>query len=243
MKNKILHELNFKTLLGYPDEFQPQCDYEKPICCHKFCIECERSGVANTGGVTLMSHGCDTDDFEKILGSKVDKPAAVEDPIMFLLEEPGKDFPWRKERSFSGVTKKIPVCRYYFSPTSKSWPQSIDDVNGDYYGTYFAYIMRAHSLADVYITNLVKCKWDVKRSPSAETNCVRLFLAEEIKEFKPRIVFCFGRKAYGGLCDKFPDLWKQCVYLYHPAARMKRSKFFSENDEWIRDALHKRKQA
>lgn len=72
MKNKFLHELNFKTHPGYPDEFQPQHYYENPICCNGYCIECKTSGaLAKAGGkLTNMSHGCDISDFKKILGQR-----------------------------------------------------------------------------------------------------------------------------------------------------------------------------
>jgi hypothetical protein len=88
MKNKVLHNLNFKELLGYPDEFQPQHQYDSPICCDRYCIECETSGtLAKAGGkLTNMSHGCDIFDFEKILGPQVITRDAVVCPIMFLLE-------------------------------------------------------------------------------------------------------------------------------------------------------------
>jgi hypothetical protein len=201
-------------------------------------------------GVTLMSHGCDTDDFETILKSKINNRASVKEPITFLLEDPGSDWKEiREERTHEddkNLKKKIPVKHYYFSPSSESWPQSVEEVksNGNYYGTYFAYVMQKHSLANVYITNVVKCKWvGENRTESAEETCVNLYLQKELNEFSPRIVFCFGRKAYGAMGSRFPNLREKCVYLRHPACRMSRSKFFSENDETIRDALNKLKQA
>jgi hypothetical protein len=206
--------------------------------------------MTNACGDTLMSHGCDTDDFETILKSKINNRDGVKEPIMFLLEDPGGD--WKEIREEiphednKNLKKKIPVKHYYFSPSSESWPQSVEEVksNGNYYGTYFAYLMQKHSLANVYITNLVKCKWvGENRTNSAEETCVNLYLKEEIDKFSPRFVFCFGKKAYGAFGARFPTLREKSVYLRHPAARMSRNIFFSENDEWIRDALTKRKQA
>jgi hypothetical protein len=250
MKNKTLRNLNFKKLLEYPDDFQTKHKYDPPINCNRFCIECEKNGeMTNACGATLMSHGCDTDDFEAILGPRIINRDEVKEPIMFLLEDPGGDWKEiREERTHEddkNLKKKIPVKHYYFSPSSESWPQSVEEVksNGNYYGTYFAYVMQKYSLANVYITNLVKCKWvGSKRSVKAEDTCVNLYLQKELDEFLPRIVFCFGRIAYGAMGGRFPNLREKCVYLRHPAYR-RPSKFFSENDEKIRDALNKLKQA
>jgi hypothetical protein len=246
MKSQFLRNLNFKQLLEYPDDFQTKHIYDPPISCNRFCIECEKNGAMTKAcGDTLMSHGCDTDDFETILKSKISNRDGVNEPIMFLLEDPGGD--WKEMREEitheddKNLKKKIPVKFHYFSPSGKSWPQSVEEVT-DKYGTYFAYVMQKHSLANVYITNLVKCKWvGRKRTDSAEDTCVNLYLKKELNEFSPRIIFCFGRKAYGAMGGTFPDLREKCVYLCHPAARMSRNKFFSENDEKIRDALNKLK--
>jgi hypothetical protein len=105
MKNKLLHELNFKRLLGYPDNFQPQFIFDVPIHCDRFCIECEESGTAKAGGLTLISLGCDTDDFERILGPRISTQKAVEFPIMFLLLDPGEDWKQAEEVCFKGFKK------------------------------------------------------------------------------------------------------------------------------------------
>jgi len=241
MKNQILRDLNFKTLLGYPNEFHPRNRYDNPIYCDGFCVECEECGtLAEAGGkLTRMSHGCDTDDFEKVLGTKVCTSDAVETHIMFLLEDPGGDYDLGEKITFHGIVKEPPVKHYYWSPSLKSWPQSIEDMT-DNYGSYFAYIMQKHSLANVYITNLVKCKRvDVQKPWLVEEKCVSHFLEKEMKEFSPGIVFCFSWKVFNSVHSRFPKL--NSVYLRHPAARMSRNKLVSENDELITDALGKLK--
>jgi hypothetical protein len=244
MNNTFLRRLNFTELLGYPDELQPKHHYEKPISCDRYCIDCETNGtLAKAGGkLTNISHGCDIFDFENILGPKAKTRDAVEYPIMFILEDPGGEYALGKEVPFSGFVKKPPVSHYYFSPRLNSWPQSIEDVlkDGNYYGSYFAYVMQSHSLSDVYITNVVKCKRvDVEKPHLVEANCVRRFLEKEMKEFSPRIVFCFGKKVFKAVGSRFPDL--NCLLLYHPSfiqnfsktKGMSRAEAISENDRRI----------
>jgi hypothetical protein len=249
MKNKALHDLNFKKLLEYPEVFQPQNYYEDPIPCERFCIECETSGtLAKAGGtLTLMSHGCDSSDFESILGSRPNVANDINDPIMFLLEDPGgDDGDIRNEVTQSTVTKKIPTTHYYFSPTVSSWPQTIGDViqNKNFYGTYFAYLMQRHCLANVYITNMVKCKKEPKGNRSLiEEKCVSKFLSREIQAFEPKLVFCFRKEILPVMQFRFPNI--PAVWLYHPVyiqAYCRRhhrtpTEVAQENDQRIEAAL------
>jgi hypothetical protein len=148
MKNKVLHKLNFETLLSYPTEFQPRHHYGAPICCDRFCIQCEADGTLKEAGgkLTLMSHGCEISDFEQLLGPMPEQEKFLNAPVMFLLEDPGGDYDLGEDRTFNGFTKTPPVNHYYFSTASKTWPRSLDDVirDGNYYGTYFAYLIQKH---------------------------------------------------------------------------------------------------
>lgn len=224
MKNSNLRRLNFNELLYYPEKFQPAHFYRNPVTCTGFCVECEKTGVLDQakGRLTLMSHACDTSDFEAIIGERLSPLLPVDVPVMFLLEDPGGDYGLGENIEFSGVTKKPPVKHYYFSTGLSSWPESIDSLDGNFYGSYFAYIMKRHSLADVYITNIVKCKREGVENPHIiEDMCVKSFLAREIKEFSPVSVFCFGTKVFHGLRGRFPD--QRCVCLYHPSFIQNRS--------------------
>lgn len=224
MKNKNLHRLNFKELLHYPEEVRPANYYETPAACTGFCIECEKTGALDRakGKLTLMSHACDTDDFEVLLGEKLSPVQPVNAPVMFLLEDPGGDYNLGENITFSGSTKKPPVNHYYFSTGLSSWPKSIDSLDGNFYGSYFAYIMKRHSLTNVYMTNTVKCKRVGVENPHIiEDVCVRTFLAKEIAEFSPISVFCFGTKVFHGLRGRFPE--QRCICLYHPSFIQNRS--------------------
>ena len=244
MKNEFLRQLNFETLLGYPKDFRPQHKYDAELPCKRFCVACEKSGTLDKshGKLTLMSHGCDSDDFERVLRSRLNRPAAITEPILFLLEDPGGDYSdIREPILFEGIEKKIPVTHYYFAPSTQSWPQTIEEVieDGNRYGSYFAYIMWKYSLSNVYITNLVKCKREgVQNRSLVEEHCVSVFLEKELSAFLPRLIFCFGRRTFNALCYRFPELTERAHYMYHPATRRSLSRIASDNDERIQNALN-----
>ncbi len=93
-----------------------------------------------------MSHGADTADFEVVLGPRPDngQPPVIA-PIMFLLQDPGKDYGNGQEVLFGGFRKRPPVRHYYWTPAPGPWPKHPDEFGGDFYGPYFAYLMRTHS--------------------------------------------------------------------------------------------------
>jgi len=253
MKNKTLHHLNFQELLQYPDSFSPRHFYDEPISCRGFCVHCEKSGVLERakGALTLMSHGCDTSDFESLFEKPLPAPEPVKDPILFLLQDPGGDYELGEEQTFSGVTKKPPIRHYYFSTGLPGWPESVEDLDGNYYGSYFAYILNTHSLSNAYITNLVKCKLvkckrgSVERPKLVEDACFHRFLSREIEEFRPRVVFCFGRRVHNSLRARMPD--QRCVWLLHPSFIQNRSytqglsprEAILENERRIREELQR----
>ena len=161
MKNNLLAKINFQEILNYHGQPIVQNSYSKPLNCHGYCISCEESGLLQqTGGrLELMSHGCDSSDFETLLGLLPKEGLQVKQPILFLLENPGEDYGNGMPIEFRGFRKKPPVYHYYWTPNIENWPERISQFNGNFYGPYFAYLMRKHQLINVYITNLIKCKW------------------------------------------------------------------------------------
>jgi len=218
MKNKVLHDLNFKELLDYPAEFQPQSYFNPPIKCTGFCTDCESNGVMEKAGgkLTLMSHGCDASDIETILGTSPARTKHVAAPAMFLLEDPGGDYDFRTPIEHKGITKKVPDGIYYFSPNCKTWPSSFAEVmeSENYYGNYFAYLMQRHGLDDVYITNIVKCKAEQNKG-LVVNNCVSKYLDREVAAFKPQLIFCFVKYWTGFIKNRYPQV--PVVWLFHPA--------------------------
>lgn len=250
MKNQELRRLNFRELLSYPDTLVPKHKFDKgEVKCDGFCTECERANIlGNTGGrLTLMSHGCDTSDFESVIGHPVpfQKPA-VDLPVMFLLEDPGGDYGLGEDVQCGGVTKKPPVNEYYFTPRDKRWPVAFGEVGDHFYGNYFAYLMCKHGLSNVYITNAIKCKLegDKNKWPVAR-NCADRFLKREVEAFSPELVFCFGGKAFDVFRAMLPALQTKSVKLYHPSfiqnraqtIRMTRESAADRNDSWISAAM------
>src|ERR1041385_3720515 len=102
MRNKALHRLNFNELLGYGGVVQRKHFYDYPANCDSFCVKCEKNGTLEKAGgkLTLMSHGCDTSDFEAAIGSVLPVSNPIDFPILFLLQDPGGDYDLGEEMSF-----------------------------------------------------------------------------------------------------------------------------------------------
>ena len=78
--------MNFNDLLLYGGQPPVQNKYASPLPCKGYCVSCEKKyGIA----LDLMSHGCDSSDFEKAIGKPmlaVSGRSDIDRPIMFLLE-------------------------------------------------------------------------------------------------------------------------------------------------------------
>jgi hypothetical protein len=246
MKNPLLESLNFKELLCYSSKFFPKHFYDSPIECCSFCVECEKNGAIKMAGgkLTLMSHACDTYDYELLFQQPLEGDHLILDPIIIILENPGKDYSLGKEITYQNVTKKPPVYHYYFSTELGSWPSTYEDLDGNYYGSYFAYLIKRHGLKNAYITNLVKCKTVDSHSPHfVEQSCVNAILTREIEIFQPKLALCFSRKVYNSFRRYFPQI--KSLYIYHPSFIRNRSytkgitpkEAMQKNDLRVGDAL------
>jgi hypothetical protein len=219
-----------------------------------------------------MSHGADTEDFEKSICNL--PPGGLDVSVAFLLESPGGDSSLGEKIEYKaeGITKRPPVGQYYWTtpqpenlstPQEAKWPKDSSELKNQY-GDYFAYLIWTHKFHNAYFTNIVKCnltKRDgdkfIRYEPDRDAgnrdykilnNCYNRFLIEEMRIVKPQIVFYFGLKAahladYAGLHSLLSGQQAaQMVTLWHPAACRSQSQIISHNDELIRDALNKRKQ-
>ena len=165
-----LFNLNFKNLLKYQDNFpiQNRYDDESKLVCYGFCTECEDKGKVSEDEV-LMSHGCHSSVYQELIQEK--NTFTNNEPIMFLLENPGGDYGNGDSVTYNSITKKPPVKHFYFTPNCELWPGD-DDINiiaKNPYGNYFAYLMQKYSLGNVYITNCIKCKYT--ENYEASKNC------------------------------------------------------------------------
>lgn len=254
MKDKRLVQLNFSRIVDYGGMPPIKNAYNLKEVCKGYCVSCEKQGLlARTGGrLDLMSHGCDFSDFETALGPMPKKASPINLPILFLLENPGADYGNGAKVNFLDFQlfrKEPPVYCYYWVPDIKTWPISHTDLKGKsaHYGPYFAYLMHQHQLRNIYITNVVKCRWVSKSKRAGKhtpeqivENCVDQFLGEEFRIFSPKIVFCFGGRATNAFKQfKGQKKWDHIMMesLYHPAARISRGKLIQENDRRIKEAI------
>lgn len=252
MRDSRLSYLNFQELLDYGGQPPVRNEYDPSLCCRGYCVSCEKNGLLEkTGGrLDLMSHGCDSADFESILGPMPRKGVSVEQPVLFLLENPGRDYKNGKPVEFQGYQKQPPVNVYYWTDI-ECWPHDLTQFKGNFYGPYFAYLMWRHQLLNVYITNLIKCKWDNGNARKTPTpiieHCTERHLKREVQFFAPKLVFCFGRAAKNG-CEEFfrrEKLNCPAVYLYHPSFIRDRyqtggktqQELIQENDDSAKEAL------
>ena len=229
-----LFNLNFKNLLKYQDNFpiQNRYDDESKLVCYGFCTECEDKGKVSEDEV-LMSHGCHSSVYQELIQEK--NTFTNNEPIMFLLENPGGDYGNGDSVTYNSITKKPPVKHFYFTPNCESWPGD-DDINiiaKNPYGNYFAYLMQKYSLGNVYITNCIKCKYT--ENYEASKNCCKKWLEEEIEIFKPTKIVCFGCKAEKLYNYYFKRYGIEFKRLLHPAARRSRSYIIKENDQRLTD--------
>ncbi len=259
MKSAALRELNFRELIDYGGQPPVQNRYADPLPCRGYCVDCEESGTlkAAGGSLDLMSHGCDSSDFVAILGPLSRTGPGVTAPVLFLLENPGSDERYQNGGiiRFRTFRKKPPVNHYYWTPSGDAWPNRIRDIvdDSDHYGRYFAYLMQRHELLNVYITNVVKCRWregtdgDGTTGASAVAeHCAERHLKRELKIFAPRLAFCFGGAAERELRAYAPHDCR-VAKLLHPSyiknrsqtdpKRRSKEELFTENDERIENAL------
>jgi hypothetical protein len=249
LRDPRLVDLNFRKLLHYGGQPPVKYEYPTPIPCTGYCVSCEEKGVlAKAGGkLDLMSHGCDSQDFTSVLGRMPREGPVVSAAFLFVLEKPGGDWESGAEVPWRGFRKQPPNKHYYWSPHPGTWPRSIREFRGNFYGPYFAYLMRKHGLQNVYITNTVKCKWTPGRDESPIIDhCSRLFLKREVTLFAPRLAFCFGTNARVNSMRVLPPAARCSVTeLYHPNYIKQKCRFHHRtpqecvtiNDRRIRKAL------
>ena len=225
MRNLKLANLNFRELLNYGGQpIVKSFYYDSPLNCIDYCILCEQRSVFPNQNDCFdqMSHGCDTSDYETLIGElKTDR--IVNFPILFLLENPGGDNGNGEIVPYKGYAKQPPINHYYWADID-DWPTNADNLK-HYYGPYFAYLMKKFGLKNVYITNLIKCNVIKKEKKNfdyrlAQSLCTENWLKKEIEIFSPKIIFSFGNRATDGYKEFKSKFGFQInsFNLYHPEA-------------------------
>ena len=257
MKNLRLVDLNFREVLGYGK--QPTVEFKRkdPAPCLSYCVRCEEDGVLLKAGgrLDLISHGCDSEDYEHILGPMPLVGDPVNEAVMFVLEDPGGDWDSGEIVEYHGFSKKPPSRHYYWAPNCTTWPKNLKDLNNVFYGPYFAYLMCKHGMRNVYITNTVKCRW--KAVPGVRgvgkrhvvKHCTQYYLKREIEAVAPVLLLCFGGNAYKNTERLARQSNTGCIIkqLLHPSYIRNRchvhgrtkERCIDINDEKIRDGVRK----
>lgn len=257
MRDHRLVNLNFREVVNYGGQPPVQVQQSPSITCYGYCVSCEESGVLQQigGQLSLMSHGCDSEDFETVLGRMPANPTVarpIAEPVLFLLDGPGGGVCNGRVMQYRGFQKQPPVKTYYWAPDCECWPATPAEViDGGVWGAYFAYLMRHHQLRNVYITNRVKCRWDRGELGGDHQlivkHCVKHILTREVEIFAPQLAFCFGWAAHGTFQNLARPVVPDCshVYLYHPSfieryastQGLTPKEAIAANDGWIRDFL------
>ena len=234
-----LFNLNFKKLLDYPDKFDIQNRYEKDIPCHGFCTCCENKLQQQVATPPLMSHGCSTEEIKQIISEPF--TGTNDRRIMFLLENPGGDYQNGCNIKCNEIEKDPPVNHFYFSPNldSGKWPITVEEVKPNPYGNYFAYLIKRHSLNNVYITNCIKCKYTGNMYKDTKKICVDTYLKKEIEYFDPQKIVVFGCKAMSVVRSYCNFDSNNICRLWHPAARRSLKNIIEHNDEILAEFLRK----
>jgi hypothetical protein len=258
-----LRKLNFNNLISvgvskvesYTFDDYRNNGYEH-ISINGYCISCEEKGVNlarddNTFKLTNISHGSHSTDFFKALKIKPNIDDWHHQPILFVYETPSLDYGIYKEVEYKGY-KKHPSKDWYWiheDQNSLSYPERFW---GGEYGGFVLSAIQTFKLANVYITNLVKCgmndeNWKFKGLGSYQdetiSNCYSNFLQKEISILEPTIIFAVGSAVEDWLKWFVKDSY-YVQQLPHPAGRRRgfRDEHYKSLYFWLSvRALHKAK--
>jgi hypothetical protein len=256
-----LKKLNFQDLIsiGVPDVASYTFDeYKKNgyehIPINSYCISCEEQGCNmaiddDSYQLTNISHGAHSSDFFLALKTKQDTTAWHQQPLVFVFETPSLDYGIYREVSHQGYNKHPSKDWYWIhgDQESTSYPERFC---GGEYGGFVLSAIQTFKLANVYMTNLVKCglnnkdgKFKKLSSYKDQTvkNCYSKFLEREISILKPAVIFAVG----SAVEDWIKWFVKDSYYLQqlpHPAGHRRgfRDEHYKAIYFWgIARALHK----
>jgi len=257
-KMKDLRKLNFEKLIsvGVPDvTIYTYDDYKNngyehaPI--NGYCISCEEKGCNiskddDSYKLTNISHGAHSSDFFRAMKVKQDTSNWHHDPVLFLYEAPSLDYGIYKEVPHEGYTKH-PSKDWYWIHEDQEYVAYPERFRGGEYGGFVLSAIQTFKLANVYMTNLVKCglnneddKFKGLSSFRDETitNCFSEFLEREISILKPKIIFAVG-SAVEGWVKWFVKESYYVQQLPHPAGRRRNEHYKSIYFWGVTRALHK----
>ena len=212
MNIEALRILNFRDLISlgiqnvssYSFEEYRKNGYEHaPI--NGYCLSCEEQGFNTAKGdinykLTNISHGSHSTDFFLALKRHQDTSNWHQEPILFVYETPSLDYGIYKEVPFKGFNKR-PAKDWYWIHDDLDLVSYPDRFCGGEYGGFVLSAIQTFRLANVYMTNLVKCglnndKKEFKGLAFYQDKCIKncydSFLRKEIDIIKPEIIFAVG---------------------------------------------------
>lgn len=233
-----MRELNFQRLIriGVPyvnhytfEEYRRNGYTHRPIS--GYCTSCEEKGCSfskeeDSFRLTNISHGAHSSDFFLALNNPVETEAWHQQPVMFIYETPSLDYGIYTEIEYAGH-KKHPSKDWYWIHEDQEQIRYPEGFRGGEYGRFVLSAISTFRLANVYITNLVKCGmnndegWFKGLSSYRDetvSNCYSNFLQKEISLLKPEIIFAMG----SAVEDWIKWFVKDSYYvqqLPHPAGR------------------------
>ena len=206
-----------------------------------YCVSCEASGLNQspnhpTFSLQTISHGAHSSDFFRACGFSSDETWKSA-PVMFVYQSPGRRHDFYSEVPY-GSYRKWPTRAWYWihgpivlptpPPGSRSpgYPQWFHGGRAYGYGHFVLGVILTFKLANVYVTNLVKCGLNDSSgrtrplqdfNPACVANCYGKYLKQEIDAFKPRIIFAVGAHGASRLKALAGKTWV-IQPLPHPAA-------------------------
>lgn len=258
---KELRRLNFMDLIsiGVPDiDSYTFADYRKNGYGHApikgYCISCEEKGINTSRDdeeycLSNISHGAHASDFFLALKDNVDISGWHQEPVMFVYETPSLDYGIYKDIEYKGCNKR-PSKDWYWIHDDQSPVSYPERFCGGEYGGFALSAIITFKLANVYITNLVKCGLNNKDGKfkglssfkdQCIDNCYHQFLKREISIMNPAIIFAVG----SAVEERVKWFVKDSCFvqqLLHPAGRRRgfRDEHYKAIYFWsVARALHK----
>jgi len=214
MENSRLRRLNFQDLItvevpdvdSYTYEEYRKNEYEhRPIS--GYCVSCEEKGfnASNEGDdyrLTNISHGAHSSDFFLALKTKPDTSQWHQEPIVFIYESPSLDYGIYKEVKYQQYQKR-PTKDWYWIHKDQDTIEYPTRFAGAQYGDFVLSAICTFRLANVYITNLVKCGLNnnegkfrglASYKDECVKNCYENILSKELAILQPKVVFAVGTK-------------------------------------------------
>ena len=254
-----IRKLNFEKLIsvGVPDVTTYSFDgyknngYKHPSI-NGYCISCEVKGCNHSKDdpsykLTNISHGAHSSDFFQALKVGLDVSNWHQEPIIFVYESPSGSSDCYKKVPHNGYNKQ-PSKDWYWIHDDRDFTTYPEGFKGRQYSEFVLSAMLTFKLANVYMTNLVKCglnnaegKFKGLSHFKDETieNCFSIFLKQEISILKPKIIFAVGSAVEWWVKHFVKDIY-YVQQLPHPAARVFRNDHYKVVYFWdVAKALHK----